>query len=571
MQPAPVFGSVLKQMTPAPVAGALGKILRIDDLDRVVERIRARRDVSEGLTFAEETLRALGVEIRVRQEELARIPRTGPVVVVANHPYGMLEAAALSSMLERVRPDAKVIANHWMGAVEELRDKLILVDTMGGATQGNSRTLRSALAHLGQGGLLVVFPAGEVSHWDAKRGGVADPEWSDGAARMARATGAQVSPVYFAGANGWVFQVAGMVHPRLRTALLPHELLSKKNRTLEIRVGHALPPDRAETAEMRRRTYWLGSARITTPPAKRRMAALGAAAPAGWIQEEIERLDPTRTLAESGEWRVILAKAWEAPLALREIGRLREETFRGAGEGTGCAYDLDRFDNWYHHLVLWNHETNQIGGAYRLCGNDEGRELYTETLFRSGADFRRQLGPALELGRSFVRREYQRGYQPLLLLWRGIGEFVARNPKYRRLFGAVSISADYGRASRQLMARYLRRRCWSDELANGVEARVEFRAGAAGEWPEAADLEDLDHLIGEAEAGARGVPVLLRHYLKLGGRLCALGVDAKFGSCVDGLVVVDLLATDRRQLERYLGRAGAGRFYSMHCNVGQPE
>ena len=157
----------------------------------------------------------MGVEIRVRQEELARIPRTGAVVVVANHPHGILEAAALASMLERVRPDAKVIANHWMGAVVELRDKLIMVDTMGGGTKGNSRTLRAALTHLGRGGLLVVFLAGKVSHWGARRRDVADPEWNNGAARMARATGARIVPVYFAGANDWVFQVAGMVHPKL--------------------------------------------------------------------------------------------------------------------------------------------------------------------------------------------------------------------------------------------------------------------------------------------------------------------------------------------------------------------
>lgn len=553
------------------MAGALSKILRIDDLDRVVERIRARRSTSEGLTFAEETLRALGVEIRVRQEELARIPRTGPVVVVANHPYGMLEAAALASMLERVRPDAKVVANHWMGAVEELRDKLILVDTMGGAAQGNSRTLRAALAHLARGGLLVMFPAGEVSHWDAKRGSVADPKWSDGAVRLARAAGAQVAPVYFAGANGWVFQVAGMVHPRLRTAMLPHELLSKKNRILEIRVGHALGPERAETEELRRRTYWLGSALSVAQPPKRKMARLGAAAPADWIRAEIEGLDPSRVLAESGDWKVVLTTAWETPLALREIGRLREETFRAAGEGTGCAYDLDRFDGWYRHLVLWNCAEGKIGGGYRLCGNDEGRELYTETLFRFGAGFGQQVGPALELGRSFIRREHQRGYQPLLLLWRGIGEFVARNPRYRRLFGAVSVSADYSGASRGLMARYLRLRCWSDELAACVEARVAFRGDKTGDWPEAADLDDLDLLVGEAEGGARNVPVLLRHYLKLGGRLCALGVDREFGSCVDGLVVVDLLETDRRQVERYLGRAGAGRLYASHCQEGSLE
>ena len=154
--------------------------------------------------------------------------------------------------------------------------------------------------------------------------------------------------------------------------MLPHELLSKQNRVLEIRV-----PERAETEELRRRTYWLGSARQAAQPQKRKMAPLGVAAPAGWVEEEIEGLDARRVLAESGEWKVALTTAWETPMALREIGRLREQTFRLSGEGTGCAYDLDRFDNWYHHLLLWNREKSKIVGEYRLCGNDEGRELYT--------------------------------------------------------------------------------------------------------------------------------------------------------------------------------------------------
>ena len=156
----------------------------------------------------------------------------------------------------------------------------------------------------------------------------------------------------------------------------------------------------------------------------------------------------------------------------------------------------------------------------------------------------------------------------MLLLWRGIGEFIARNLRYRRLFGAVSVSADYSLASRGLMARYLRLRCWSEELAECVEARVAFLGGKTGEWPDAADVEDLDHLVDDAEGGARSVPVLLRHYLKLGARLCALGVDPAFGSCVDGLVVVDLLETDRKQVERYLGRAGAARLYAANCSQG---
>ncbi|MGC4049366.1 MAG: lysophospholipid acyltransferase family protein [Paludibaculum sp.] len=301
MQPTPVFQSALRRFAPEPVAGALGKILRIERLEEVVRDARARRNAG---TFPEEVLRALGVTIRVQPVDLARIPATGPLVVVANHPYGLIEGAVLQAMLARVRPDARLLANSLLGMVPELRESLILVDPFGGAARENARGMREARQWLRGGGALIVFPAGEVSHagWGQKE--IVDPPWNEGAARLARQCGAPVVPVYFSGSNSALFQLAGLVHPRLRTALLPHELLNKRDREIEARVGHAVNSEEHSTAELRRRTYWLSERKPGRPKAVRRLQPLGAAVPAEWMERELHALPAERLLASSGPLRV---------------------------------------------------------------------------------------------------------------------------------------------------------------------------------------------------------------------------------------------------------------------------
>ncbi|WP_321478296.1 GNAT family N-acyltransferase [uncultured Paludibaculum sp.] len=554
MQPIPVFQSALRRFAPEPVAGALGKLLRFERLEEVVQGVRAQQNAG---AFPEEMLRALRVSIRVEPADMARIPAAGPLVVVANHPYGLVEGAVLQSMLARVRPDVRLLANSMLGMVPELRASLILVDPFGGAARENARGLREARQWLRNGGALAVFPAGEVSHADWGQREIVDPPWNDAAMRLARQCGARVVPVYFSGCNSALFQIAGLVHPRLRTALLPHELLNKCDTEIEARVGHAVSSEDHSTAELRRRTYWLSERKPPKPRVVRRMRPVGPAIPGEWMEKELLALPSERLLISAGPLRVYCANAEDVPLTLRETGRLREVTFRAAGEGTGRPYDLDRFDSWYDHLVLWHAERRQVAGAYRLCGADVGRELYASTLFRFSDAFFHRLGPALELGRSFVAPEFQRGFQPLLLLWKAIGQYVVARPRYRFLFGPVSVSADYCPASRALLARFLADHCFDGQLSQWAAARSPYRGKPSADWPRPADVDDLDRLIRELEPDGKGVPVLVRQYLKLGGKLCGFHLDRGFGDCLDGLIVVDLERCEQKQLERYLGREGA--------------
>jgi putative hemolysin len=561
---------------------------RVRDLYRRVQQSPQGFDL-------ESLLAEMRVGLRVEAADHARIPTGGPVVVVANHPYGMLDGAILTALLTRVRPDVRVLTSFLPGDVPELQRQCIFVDSFqtDRAAESNRPGLRQAFSWLQQGGMLAIFPSGEVSHWQMPAAQIADSEWNDAAARLIRRSGASALPVYFCGHNGAGFQLLSMIHPKLRTAFLLQELLQQQGKTVEVRVGSkisagalaAIPHDREATEYLRWRTYLL--ARRSRPEAswpaawRSRLAfkvqeAVAAAVEPDLLAEEVESLPPDRCLAGNGDLAVYLGSAREIPRLLGEVGRLRELTFRGAGEGTGKSRDLDPFDDYYWHIVLWHKTKRELVGAYR-AGNtaeilaERGISgLYTSTLFRYDERVFQKLGPALELGRSFVRPEYQRQYAPLLLLWKGIGRLVAMRPENPVLFGAVSISNAYNQASREMIYQFFEERKGEDELAGWIEPRRRFRPGLLRNWDcrgmsrVLRDLDELSEPITDVEADGKGLPILLRQYAKIGGKLLGFNVDRKFSSVLDGLVLVDLRQTEPAVLDRYMGREGAARFRQYH-------
>ena len=298
---------------------------------------------------------------------------------------------------------------------------------------------------------------------------------------------------------------------------------------------------------------------------------IAPAIPRALLKAEIECLPAEQRLVASGNFTVQYARAAQIPWCLQEIGRLRELTFRAAGEGTNKASDVDLFDAYYLHLFLWDSQAEMIVGAYRMGLADEilarygKRGLYTQSLFKYGPRLLETLNPAIELGRSFVRGEYQRSYSPLVLLWRGIGRFVLRSPQYAVLFGPVSISNSYAPVSRRLMVEYLRTNNSETELARHVKPRHPFRAQRSTAWDEVEfaslkDIEQLSRVIARIEHDNKGVPILLKQYLKLGGRLLGFNADDQFSDALDGLIMVDLRASEPRVLARYMGEEGAVAF-----------
>jgi putative hemolysin len=440
-----------------------------------------------------------------------------------------------------------------------------------------------------EGGVLLIFPSGAVSHLHLRRREVADPVWQVSAGALIRHCRAPVIPVFIPGRNGALFQLAGLLHPRLRTALLGRMLLAHRGQTVRLRGGRPIPwsrlaacsDDRERIDYLRLRTYLLEAS-----AASRHALPADAAEKSGpepviapqlpdLLAEEVSRLPRGQLLVHGGPLQVWQAEAVQIPYLLLEIGRLREWTFRMVGEGTGRSFDLDRFDQDYLHLFLWHSERHEVVGAYRIGCCDRllersGKQgLYTHTLFKYRRRLFDTIGPALELGRSFVRPEYQKSYSPLLLLWKGIGRFVVNNPRYRMLFGPVSITRDYSDLSRKLIAGTLHAELPLPELSRLVRPRVPFHPklrirGCSGKLARTfcGSMDQVAPLVADIEVRQKGIPVLLRHYLNLGGKLLTFNLDPQFSDVLDGLILIDLLQTDRKTLQRYMGCEGADAFFT---------
>ena len=547
---------------------------------------------SAGSNFFNTLLRRLDLSYLCAETSLGRIPARGPVVVVANHPYGLADGLILGALLLRVRPDIKFMANSLLASaeLEASRNYIIPVNPFGGpgAAAANRKGLRQCVDWLKTGGLLVVFPAGEVSSLRLPAGTISDPAWSETAVRLVRMTNALTVPVFFHGSNGPGFQLAGLLHPGLRTILLPRELLNKRGRTLRVAIGspitasslarHSTDREAADYIQWRTQLLQARREEESAPVSQFRdpfpfrgrkpLAKIIPAVESETCRCEVESLPGSQKLLEQGDHLVYFAHARQIPQLLREIGRLREISFRQAGEGTGEPVDLDLFDTHYLHLFVWHKRRNEVVGAYRFAGTDDvlsrfgPQGLYTSTLFRFRRDFLSRVHPALELGRSFVRPEYQRSFASLLLLWKGIGHYVARHPQYRILFGPVSISDTYSPASRALIVSFLKERHFDSSLAPSVRAKHKYQPRPVRSM--AANADELSDVVSDLEPDQKGLPVLLRQYLNVGGQILDFSVDRNFSGVLDGLIVVDLAKTEGRLVDKYLGKDGAMRFRESH-------
>jgi putative hemolysin len=544
-----------------------------------------------GNNFPEKILNALNISLKFNAMDLAKIPREGPLVVIANHPFGGIEGIALAAILSHVRSDFKIMANHFLSIFPNLRDYFIFVDPFKtkNSAQSNISNLKKTIRWLNDGHMLAVFPAGGVSHYNFSQRQVTDPPWQESIEKLIEKVTAPVIPVFFEGANNLAFQTMGFLHPVLRTFMLPSQLIKKRGSVLTLQVGNLIQPKKLaeyndigqKLAYLRRRTYNLGNRPYDLQQQnvnpKQDLQAIRPAISAPLLQEEINRLPQWQILAEQNSAMVFYAYAFQIPQLILEIGRQREITFRAVNEGTGKETDLDVFDEHYIHLVAWDKAAQQIIGCYRLGPTDiilrdfGKKGLYTHTLFKLKKNFLKSIVPALEMGRSFITAEYQRSYSSLYLLWRGIGEFIVRHPHYRYLFGPVSISNDYATSSQQLMLKFLLRKHGNDRLASAVLARHSTdKKNKKGSHPVEGfkDINELDEMISDIENDVSGIPILIKQYLKLGAEFIAFNRDPLFMDCLDGLIVVDLLKTNEKILSRYLGAQGTELYKQYHRQHG---
>ncbi|MCG8526784.1 MAG: lysophospholipid acyltransferase family protein [Opitutales bacterium] len=564
----------------------ISRFLGIEQINREYIRFSEqfqRGDLGQNPFLA--VLHYAGVKYEVTLEDLEHIPEHAPLVVVSNHPFGAVDGVIMGAILSQRRPDVRILANELLGRIHALKTYLLEVNVFGGsaAANQNRRSIRQALEWVRSGGCVASFPSGVVSHLHLRNLRVEDPLWNDHLTMIALRSKAVVVPFYFDGRNSWLFHLAGLAHPMLRTVMLGRELLRTRGKSVTVRIGQPVSVKALSKFEnskectrfLRLKSYLLrerspGSAKVHHFPLKlikkpkHEDPVVGPVSPE-LLVADINSLPEGALLLDHGALKIYVSKSEDIPNLLQEIGRLREITFRAIGEGTGRPTDIDEFDSYYLHLFIWNSEQKEVVGSYRMGLTDwildvKGKKgLYTSTLFRLKDELLEELNPALELGRSFVRIEYQRKRATLILLWRGIGEFLGRNPHYTKLFGPVSITAEYSSISKDLMIQFLRENRSHPNLARWVKARKPHRTQKLRKLLHESvsetgmGIEDVSALISEVESDHKGIPVLLKHYLRLNGVLLSFNKDPKFSDVVDGLILVDLEQSDPSILRKHIG------------------
>lgn len=535
-----------------------------------------------GFEFMNHTLSALNIDYKVALGSTDNIPQQGPVVIVANHPLGAIEGVILADLIGSVRQDVKVLANQLLKRLPEISDLFIGVDVFNGkeSRKTNAQAIREANQHLADNGVLIIFPAGEVSTYRNGSNTLSDIEWSQSVAKFVKRSQATIIPMFINGQNSAMFYQAGRIHPLLRTALLGRELLNKQATTISVSIGSPIPYSEVKSFEsdldvvhyLRLNTYLMSPHSQDEPPQSLSTFDTPIIAPIdeNKLEREILDLPSSSLLLEQSDFSVYCVPSQSIPYLMQEIGRIREQSFRLVGEGSGLACDLDEYDLYYHQLFVWHKKNKEVVGAYRLGLVDEliaehGLDgLYSRSLFHYDQAFIDTLDHSIELGRSVVAPKYQKNLYSLLMLWKGIASFASLNPKYTHLFGPVSISNDYSHVSRQLMAATLSIHHYDEQKATLVRPSTPLRTSGQVFWQtnllsSLASVPLLSKVLARIEQG-KGLPVLLRQYLGMNGKLVCFNVDPAFNDALDGLIVVNLKQVPLKTLAKYMGHEQAQQY-----------
>ncbi len=558
----------------------LERMLGLRPLGRIYDR-RPMETIPKD--FLDYILSALGVSnVVTNAENLNEIPREGPLLIVANHPLGGLEGMALAHEILKVRPDLKVLTNELLRRVSELSDLFIGVDVLSSnAVAGNVGGIKQVHKHLKASGAVLIFPAGMVSAYEYSQRRIQDRPWSRLVGQLIKRYECTTVPVHVGGRNSLYFYAAGFIHPRLRTLLLPRQLANKQGFKLPLIIGRPVSSQEIRLLDSPKAiTEYL---RVSTDALAQEPAIFEIKNQEGIYESpyDMNFSELKNDLANLKEFRLINHEEFDVYCApfdrlgaiMEQIAIAREVTFRDVGEGTGQAKDSDKFDQHYLHLFLWDKAENRIAGAYRVGLVDEivakhgVKGLYSRSLYHYDDAFINQLGSAIEMGRSFIHPDYQRRPVSLNLLWRGIGCILVSRPEYHTLFGSVSISREYSDLARSLIADTLLTNFKANEFADLVRPitphRVENRVWTQDILRELSNIKMLGKLIGRCDPG-KAVPVLLRHYLSLNGRMVCFNIHSNFNDSLEGLIIVDARKTDFKTLSRFLGAEGVKRFLAQH-------
>jgi putative hemolysin len=540
------------------------RILRISAINKIYDNNKNKTD----LDFLNGVLNACKIKFEIPEEDLKRIPKEGPFITISNHPLGGIDGVLLLKLLIEKRADYKIIANFLLHRVAALKPYVMPVNPFETRKEAKSSIagVKSALLHLREGKPFGIFPAGEVStHKDGKL--IVDKPWEEGAIKLIKKANVPVIPIYFHAKNSRFFYFLSKISDTLRTAKLPSEIIQQRGRVIKVRIGKPISVKDQNAYKalpdfykfIRRKTYMLAnpfekSNRLISSQKikiKKPTKKISLQRNSDLFIAEVDALRETNSrLLQSKNYEVFFARAKDIPNLIHEIGRLREITFRVVGEGSNKEVDLDKFDNYYHHLLLWDAVAEKLVGAYRM---GLGKEIYkkygikgfyVQALFRIEPELNQMMNNTIEMGRAFIIGEYQQKPMPLFLLWKGIVHVTLRYPEYKYLMGGVSISNQFSDFSKSLMIEFMKSHYYDPYIAQYIRAKKEYKVKLKDGDKDfvfdasKADMQKFDKIIDEIEPGILRIPVLIKKYVKQNARLVAFNVDPKFNNAIDGLMYI---------------------------------
>jgi putative hemolysin len=540
------------------------RILRISAINKIYDNNKNKSD----LDFLNGILDDCKIKFEIPEEDLKRIPKEGPFITISNHPLGGIDGVLLLKLVTEKRADYKIVANFLLHRVAPLKPYVMPVNPFETRKDAKSSVagIKSALLHLREGKPLGIFPAGEVStHKDGKLN--VDKPWEEGAIKLIKKANVPIIPIYFHAKNSRLFYFLSKFSDTLRTAKLPSEVIQQRGRVIKVRIGKPISVKDQDTFKalpdfykfIRRKTYMLAnpfekSNRLITSPKikiKKATKKISSQRNSDLFLAEVDALRETNSrLLKSKNYEVFFASAKDIPNLIHEIGRLREITFRAIGEGTNKELDLDKFDNYYHHLLLWDAVAEKLVGAYRM---GLGKEIYkkygikgfyVQSLFRIEPELHQMMDNTIEMGRAFIIAEYQQKPMPLFLLWKGIVHVTLRYPEYKYLMGGVSISNQFSDFSKSLMIEFMKSHYYDPYIAQYIRPKKEYKVKLKDGDKDfvfdasKADMQKFDKIIDEIEPGILRIPVLIKKYVKQNARLVAFNVDPKFNNAIDGLMYI---------------------------------
>ncbi|MEW8441320.1 MAG: lysophospholipid acyltransferase family protein [Candidatus Thiodiazotropha taylori] len=542
------------------------KALRLLFREREINRFLQEHHALRGLELIEKVLEYFDMDYLVSNKDLENIPSSGRVIVVANHPLGALDALSLILMISRVRRDIRVVANDLLSSIEPLKELLLPVDNLGGGS--SRRGVKQIHAALQREELVIIFPAGEVSR--LRPNGVRDVRWKSGFMQFARRTGSPLLPIYIDARNSPLFYGVSMLYKPIAALLLVQEMFMQRSNTIAFRVGELIPFThlnvegirlKARVKMVRKHLYRISQRKPGVFTTEKSIAHPESR------QALKKELSKGEVLGQTRDGKQILLMDWEpGSVLMREIGRLRELSFRKVGEGTGKRRDTDNYDLHYRHLVLWDEAELEVVGSYRIgevgsiLVNQGSEGLYTNSLFRFDEHFDRYARQSIELGRSFVQPRYW-GSRALDYLWQGVGAYLKHHPEIKYMYGPVSISAHYPKSARDLMVDFYQRYYASKEYLG--QARVPYQISQAT-WDEFGQVfsgddyeADLQELKNQLALFDLTIPTLFKQYTDLcepgGVQFLDFGVDPEFAGCTDGMILVEIAKVKATKRKRYMG------------------